>query len=222
MNGLTTKARTFARNIGLLPLLQRMRPRAPYEAEFGKAMLDEVRPGDVVWDVGANVGFYTQQFVAKAGPTGKVVAFEPEPSCYAILQRDCASAIAVNVALSDQAGEGFMEAHPQADAGTHHIVGTRTNTSIPIKLIAGDNYQGPYPNVVKIDVEGFEDEVLSGMPRILADRRLRAIFIEVHFALLERRGKALAPMHIERKLQALGFRISWFRDRSHLKALRGN
>jgi FkbM family methyltransferase len=222
MNGLTIKARTIARNIGLLPLLQRMRPRGPYEAEFGKAMLDAVRAGDVVWDVGANVGFYTQQFIAKAGPTGKVVAFEPEPSCYAILQRDCASAIAVNCALSDQAGEGFLEAHPQADAGTHHIVGERTNTSIAIKLIAGDNYEGPCPNVIKIDVEGFEDEVLAGIPRILADRRLRAIFVEVHFALLERRGKALAPVLIERKLQGLGFRTSWFRDRSHLKALRGN
>lgn len=220
MNALTIKIRSVARHIGLLPLIQRVVPRGPYEAEFGKALLAEVHPGDVVWDVGANVGFYTRQFIEKTGPTGKVVAFEPEPTCYGILRRDCASAIAVNIALSDRASEGFMEAHPQANAGTHHIVEEGTRNSIPIKLVAGDDYEGPRPNLMKIDVEGFEDEVLAGMPRTLADRQLRAIFLEIHFALLEQRGKPMAPMHIERKLQSLGFQTSWFRDRSHLKALR--
>ena len=43
------------------------------------------------------------------------------------------------------------------------------------------NINGPVPNVMKIDVEGFEDEVLAGMPRILADRHLRAIFLESSF-----------------------------------------
>jgi hypothetical protein len=73
---------------------------------------------------------------------------------------------------------------------------------------------------MKIDVEGFEDEVLEGMPRVLADPRLRAIFLEVHFKLLEQRGKAEAPIHIERMLQSLGFNTRWFKDRSHLQALR--
>ena len=75
---------------------------------------------------------------------------------------------------------------------------------------------------MKIDVEGFEDEVLAGMSRTLADHQQRAIFPGIHFALLEQRGKPMAPMHIEHKLQALGFQTSWFRDRSHLKALRGD
>jgi len=220
VNGLTIKARSIARQIGLLPLIQRMRPNGPYEAEFGKALVDAVRRGDVVWDVGANVGFYTRQFIDRVGPTGKVVAFEPEPSCYGILRRDCGSATIVNVALSDRTSEGFMEAHPEPRSGTHHVVAAPTPTAIPVKLIAGDDFQGPCPNLMKIDVEGFEDEVLTGMPRILADHRLRAIFLEVHFALLEQRGKAMAPLLIERKLRTLGFHTTWFRNRSHLKALR--
>ena len=60
------------------------------------------------------------------------------------------------------------------------------------------------------------------MPRILADSRLRAIFLEVHFALLEQRGKGDAPLHIEQKLRSLGFQIKWLSDRSHLQALRHN
>ena len=53
MNALILKIKSIARQIGLLPLIERMVPRGPYEAEFGKALLAEVRPGDVVWDVGA-------------------------------------------------------------------------------------------------------------------------------------------------------------------------
>ena len=71
--------------------------------------------------------------------------FEPEPTCYGILRRDCASAIAVNIVPSDRASEGFMEAHPQANAGTHHIVEERAPNSTPIKLIASDDYEGPAP-----------------------------------------------------------------------------
>ena len=220
MDVLTIKARSILRRVGLLALVQRMRPGRLYEDEFGKALLNEVRPGDVVWDVGANVGFYTRRFLDRVGPTGSVVAFEPVPACYEILRRDCASAILVNTALSDHKGEGFIEAHIEPRNGTHHIVAQPTPTAVPIRLMAGDEYEGPRPNVMKIDVEGFEDEVLAGIQRILADRQLRAIFLEVHFALLEQRGKAMAPLLIERKLRTLGFLTSWFRDRSHLKALR--
>ncbi|NEQ84963.1 MAG: FkbM family methyltransferase [Moorea sp. SIO2I5] len=44
---------------------------------------------------------------------------------------------------------------------------------------------GYYPNILKIDVEGFEIEVLKGMQTVLASSTLRAVFIEVHFKLLE-------------------------------------
>jgi FkbM family methyltransferase len=214
------KLRSLARRVGLLALIQPMFRGRTYEEEFGNAMLGEVRPGDVVWDVGANVGLYTRKFIDKVGPSGKVVAFEPAPTCFEILRRECASGTLVNAALSDRAGAGFMEVFDQPQSGTHHLVSEPAPNSVPIKIIAGDEYPGPTPNVVKIDVEGFEDEVLAGMPRILADPRLRAIFLEVHFALLEQRGKAEAPIQIERKLRSLGFQLKWLRDRSHLQALR--
>jgi FkbM family methyltransferase len=217
MNVLTIKARSIARHIGLLPFIRRKLRRRAYEAQFGKALLAEVRPGDVVWDVGANVGFYTRQFIDRVGPTGRVVAFEPNPSSYNILRRDCGAAATVKVALGDCNGEGFLEPHPEPRSGSHHLVAEPTPTATPVKLMAGDDYEGAWPNVMKIDVEGFEEEVLAGMPRILADQRLRAIFLEVHFALLEQRHKANAPLLIERKLRRLGFKTSWFRDRSHLR-----
>jgi len=222
MTRFTIKLRSIARRFGLLALIRPLFRNRSYEEEFGNAMLGEVRTGDVVWDVGANVGFYTRKFIDKVGPSGNVVAFEPAPSCFEILRQACGSGTLVNAALSDHAGNGFMEVFDQPQSGTHHLVAQPAPNSVPIKIIAGDEYEGPAPNVMKIDVEGFEGEVLEGMPRILADSRLRAIFLEVHFALLEQRGKGDAPLHIEQKLRSLGFQIKWLSDRSHLQALRHN
>jgi FkbM family methyltransferase len=220
LNALTIRARSAARRIGLLGLIQRMRPRRSYEEEFGRAMLASIRHGDVVWDVGANVGFYTRRFLERVGHNGTVVAFEPEPACFQILSHECADAIVVNSALGDRAQSGFIEFHVEPKNGTHRLVNQPNDHSKPVQIIAGDDYQGAGPNVIKIDVEGFEEEVLMGMPRILGDPGLRAIFLEVHFALLEQRGNVNAPLRIERMLRERHFKTRWFHDRSHLEAIR--
>lgn len=220
VNALTIKARSAARRIGLLPLIQRMRSKGPYEREFGSMLLGAIRPGDVVWDVGANIGFYTRQFIERVGPAGKVVAFEPEPVCYEILRQECAGGTLVNMALGDRAANGFIEFHVEPSNGSHRLVSEPNDSSKPVTIIPGDEFDGPCPNVMKIDVEGFEEEVLIGMPRILADPRLREIFLEVHFAQLEQRGKAMAPLRIEKTLRSHKFRTKWLSDRSHLRAIR--
>jgi FkbM family methyltransferase len=220
LNALTIKARSAARRIGILPLIQRLRSNAPYEHEFGAAMLGAILPGDVVWDVGANIGLYTRQFIDRVGPSGTVIAFEPEPACYEILRQECAGATLANVALGERAGSGFIEFHIEPRNGSHRLVNEPNDSSRPVRIIRGDEYDGPCPNLMKIDVEGFEEEVLMGMPRILADSRLREIFLEVHFAQLEQRGRATAPLRIEKTLETNSFRLKWFRDRSHLRAIR--
>jgi hypothetical protein len=75
------------------------------------------------------------------------------------------------------------------------------------------------PNVVHKDVEGFESEVLCGSAIFLDRPSLRAIGVEVHFALLDRRGRRNAPREIERMLHSVGFRCCWT-DYSHLVAVR--
>lgn len=75
------------------------------------------------------------------------------------------------------------------------------------------------PNAIKIDVEGFELEVLQGLGTHLAAPALRAIGVEVHFGILQERGMADAPQRIEQLLARNGFRVQW-PDNSHLLALR--
>ena len=61
-------------------MLDRVTGNQTYEARFMRALNARVRPGDVVWDIGANVGMYTQQFAHAVGRSGRVIAFEPAPT----------------------------------------------------------------------------------------------------------------------------------------------
>jgi hypothetical protein len=75
------------------------------------------------------------------------------------------------------------------------------------------------PDVLKIDVEGFEEEVLRGLTGQLAHTRCRAVFCEVHFGILDARGERHAPSRIVELLRKQGFHTRWI-DPSHLSAIR--
>ena len=77
------------------------------------------------------------------------------------------------------------------------------------------------PTIVKIDVEGYELEVLRGMPKVLAEHSLRSVFVEVHSAIMEANGLKDGGDKIVRLLASSGFKITWL-DFSHLMAVREN
>jgi FkbM family methyltransferase len=230
MNSLMIKARSIARRVGLKRLYYRVFPLRDYEEEFHNAIFEELNAGDLVWDVGANVGFYTKIFAEKVGSGGKVVAFEPAPETYNELCRQTSKYPWVKnerLALSDSDGVSQMVVYDAAiDSTFHHLqwdAGDTTTTNVvDVKVMCGDSYwsqSGKTPNLLKIDVEGFEEEVLAGMNGLLAAPELRAVFLEVHFQVLEDRGRAEAPIRIEGQLRQKGFRPKWV-DRSHIVAKR--
>jgi hypothetical protein len=78
---------------------------------------------------------------------------------------------------------------------------------------------GKTPNVIKVDVEGFEEEVLTGLSETLKSSELRSVLVEVHFMKLENRGRMDAPTRIEKLLRDKSFKTRWV-DASHLLATR--
>ena len=84
MNLLTIKVRTLLRRLGLVKFHKVLYPQREYEGKFSASLLESVSPGDTVWDIGANVGFYTGGIAKRAGHHGKVLAFEPAPSTPAL------------------------------------------------------------------------------------------------------------------------------------------
>jgi FkbM family methyltransferase len=200
------------------------RGSGPYERRFCEALLATVRSGDHVWDVGANVGFYTRQFSKLVGDAGSVSAFEPVPASYAaITGLNLPNVHGFNLALGDSEGTLPMTISLDPQSTTHSLVNPCEDgvDHIEVRVTTGNAIlstgSSPAPNLVKVDVEGYEEEVLKGMTAVLARQECRAVFVEVHFGILDARGHRQAPAAIERMLQSLGFETNWL-DASHIRA----
>lgn len=219
-----TPLHSAARRIGLLPTLRRLRSwasqGADYEEAFQTAIRVTVVPGDVVWDVGANVGFYTRQFAELVGAGGKVVAFEPHPDTFGLLLEITAPNVEhVQAALGKESGSLPMSL---SDASTtHSFVRQHGSESIMVPVVAGDAYAEAHgtPTVIKIDVEGFEVHVLQGLTKTLT--HVRAVLCEVHFSALREAGWTNGPQMVERLLRAGGLAVRWT-DPNHIVATRAS
>ena len=221
--------RNVARKMGLTQGISRLLPRrGNYEEVFDTAMFKAVKPGDIIWDVGANVGYYTRKFADSAGAAGRVFAFEPFPANVTRLRAELIGIETVTVlpvALGAETGTVEMRAGDDELGATSRIVegGTTQDKVTNVSIATGDSILdrglAAAPTMIKIDTEGFELDVLNGMQEILHRATLRAVFIEVHFGILADRGMSGAPGRIERLLSAKGFRNRWL-DLSHLAAYR--
>lgn len=157
-----------------------------------------IGPGDVVADVGANLGYMTSLAAARVGPGGRVLAFEPHPRAYELLERNVARWQDIEatgtvelrqVALSDTAGEGELfsggtdefelavaslgnDERPPVGAGTEAI-------AVPLARL--DEIDGvDQIGVMKVDVEGHEASVLRGAGGLLVGGAVRDIVFEDH------------------------------------------
>jgi FkbM family methyltransferase len=145
------------------------------EMQFMKRM---VSPGDLIYDVGAHHGFTTLFLAHWAGPTGKVVGFEASPHNAVILNRNIRINHQTNVKVESQAvgarsGKIFISNFFNTDINAE-------NTGIrEVTMTSLDEYsQGNMPAIIKIDVEGYEIEVLKGAREVLTF--LPKLAIEVH------------------------------------------
>lgn len=228
-NSWVIRVRAIGRRLGINRLAARLIVRGDYEARFGQALEASVRPGDCVWDVGANVGLYTRQFATWTMDRGSVYAFEPSPANAARLRAATAGAANVRViecALGAEHGRGLFAQGEDATGATSKLVGSiaaTTANTIQVPIRTGfelvESGEASSPNVIKIDTEGYELDVVRGLGPITESRALRAILIEVHFGLLEARGLADAPSTLESLLARAGFKVRWI-DASHLEAVR--
>lgn len=200
----------FAQDKYVSPVLARHGCFEPFETEL---VVNEVRPGDVALDLGAHIGYYTLLLARLVGPSGRVVAFEPDPLNYAILCRNVALNGLTNVELhplaaSDRPGRlklyrsgdnaGDHRLHPAAEDRPAVEVGVVTVDELLAGRAAGVDF-------VKMDVQGSEGAVLEGMAGVLGRSRLVKMAFEFWPLGLERAGYGAGRLLT--RLGSLGFRL---------------
>lgn len=164
-------------------------------------ILDAVlQPGDVFFDVGANIGLYSLWAAGLVGPNGRVYAFEPVPQTSDWLQNLLEENKVTNVsvvrkAASNLTGSATMRTTPHA-SGLSRIVDSQPpddGESLGVETVRLDDVESPAaPSLVKIDVEGFEGAVVAGMDGLLDSARPAVVFEAPDYGGGDRTGNVVA------------------------------
>jgi len=157
-----------------------------YEPDVWKHMMAQLRSGDNVADVGAYIGLYATALAKRVGESGRVIAFEPDAHNFSALEAHCKlnglleRVTLVQAAVGDKDGFIPFEARGDSQSCVSSVPGRQNNAVRCVRLdsVCGNGRL----DILKIDVEGYEEPVLRGGARLLhdLDRKPRLIYIEVH------------------------------------------
>lgn len=180
-----------------------------YEPMTDALLADVLRPGMVVLDVGAHVGYYTLVAARAVGPSGKVHAFEPCAETLSLLRANVRANGFENVEIHPYAAGSSDSRRPLHVTGSsdshglfpHPLTETLRTTevrTVPVAQIV----PGPV-DLVKIDVEGAEFEALDGMRDLVSGDGPSVLIVEWNPACLRNAGRD--PLELPRYLETLGF-----------------
>lgn len=164
-----------------------------YEPELQDVVSDLVHPGQIVYDIGANIGFITLLFAKRIGSKGHVYAFETLPHNVTRLKNHIESnslenlVTVIHAAVQDRSGEAEFLIGPSSGTGKVEGSAGRSSVdyeeSIQVDGISIDDFiegpDNPLPDIVKIDIEGGEILALPGMVKLLRKHR-PILLIELH------------------------------------------
>ncbi len=169
-----------------------------------------LRPGDTYVDIGANLGFHSLFARNLIGPGGTLVSVEPHPDTFALLSahlainriRNCHS---FNLALGETESEALLNQLEEHSGTATMRATTAAKRTIAVPVRRGDDVLGPLSFtgrvIIKIDVEGFEQQVLSGMPRILAGASAAVVEVTPEWI----RNQGGDPLELYRSMRDQGF-----------------
>ena len=150
----------------------------PYET---KLILKQTQKGDVMVDVGANIGYYTVLLADKVGKNGKVYAFEPDKTNFEILKKNIKAnnlknVVTVNAAVGNK-NETKMLYKSEDNLGDHKLYDnfqfSKSNfQKEKVKIIKLDDYlKNQKIDLIKIDTQGWEPEVINGAKGLIEENK---------------------------------------------------
>lgn len=211
--------------------IQRQMAEGRYEPTQTGWVRKHLKAGGVFVDVGANFGHYTTLAHSLVGEHGKVFAFDPSPIAYGTLEEAIGRAGISNVTLVN-AAVGSIEGEltifmPPETAGLHSPSAFESHPNfkpLSVPLLSLDGFAPlancPVVDIVKIDVEGFEPDVLDGMRGLISAGKVKRVICEFNSWWLKANKTSVDELF--RKFAALDFVIEeqteWQRN---LPAIKG-
>ncbi|OUL19784.1 hypothetical protein BV378_31700 [Nostoc sp. RF31YmG] len=184
------------------------------ETNIFSSLLQE---GMTVFDIGANVGYYTLIAASKIGRHGRVYAFEPDRDNFNILQKNIILNKHSNVELLEYAVSDdncdlalSLSSDNKGDHRTYKNNSfNKERTYYTVKAIQLDSYfegQNVYPNLIKMDIQGFEYFALKGMKNLIIKNSNILLLTEFWPYGLKASGLE-SPVLFYNQLEELGFEI---------------
>lgn len=180
-----------------------------YEKETTDMIIKELRKDDIVVDCGANIGYFSLFMAELVGKNGKVIAFEPDPSNFKLLKHNIKvnnyeNIIPMPFAVSDKLGSTNLKLESTV---AHYLTEEKTKDSIQVDAITLDSYFENYQKkirLVKMDVEGYESEIINGMRNMIKNNDLRLV---VEFSNSTQIRTNHKPVKLLELIDELGFEI---------------
>jgi FkbM family methyltransferase len=166
------------------------------EPLFTQTLQDALREGDCVLGVGANIGYYALMAAHLVGPRGKVYAIEPVPHNIKLLEdsirlNNYSNIETFNLAMgqSDSVSKLYLSDHPNWSSFYRP---RRVKGQIDIQIASVDSFlkDKRLPDLIRMDVEGYEYEILIGMSDLLESGRPLRLLIEFHPDIMGRQRAA--------------------------------
>ncbi len=165
----------------------------------------KVHKGEVVFDIGANVGRFTKLFCMLTGKGGKVIAFEPVAINFnKLMQLNFKNLVVYKLALSDKSGTSTLYYPPNDGAQASMVKQTfgnwRTSVTVGEEICEMDSLDGlmetkqlPTPHFIKIDAEGAELRILMGANKLLMNGSI-TVFLELNTETLKSFGISIGQI----------------------------
>ena len=179
-----------------------------------ETMKNELKKGDIVVDIGANVGYYALLESKIVGNEGKIYAIEPVPDTIGLLKDNIRLNNYRNIeiyqlAIGDKIGTASMYVSKWRNRSQMKEVGIKSEIishEIKTPVLTLDDFlkDKPFPTAVRMDVEGYEYNIIRGMKNILENDLPLKLFIEFHFRWLGKE-KCFELLSI---LKSAGFKIA--------------
>jgi len=200
-----------------------------YERGTTRVFERTLRPGAVVVDVGAHVGYYTLLAARLTGPEGKVYAFEPDPANFALLLENlelnqAANAVAIPKAVAGERSNARLFQDP-LNSDRHTLcplaAGEDSPHSISVATTSLDDFceslGWPQIDLIKMDIEGAEPMALRGMQRTLRRCAVRRLVVEFNPLGIEAAG--MAPENFLMEVARAGYALSEILNDGELQKL---